>query len=62
LPSVDEDRYEGPQESPKIAGWEDDIGIWSMELELQLHFERLNWEPINFVLGIPSRIRDLGTN
>ena len=62
LPSVDDDRYGEENESPKIAGWEDDIGIWSMELELQLQFEVVNWEPINFVLGIPSRIRDLGTN
>jgi len=62
LPSVDEDRYGEENESPKIAGWEDDIGMWSMELELQLQFKALNWKPINFVLGIPSRIRDLGTN
>ena len=62
LPSVDEDRYGEENESPKIAGWEDDIGMWSMELELQLQFEALNWKPINFVLGIPSKIRDLGTN
>ena len=70
LRSTDEDRYGSAdqktaaynQEQPKIAGWEDDIGIYSMKLKLQLHFEALAGPPINFVLGMPQKLLNLSTN